>query len=295
MVVSGMVFATDPARVAEPIDQRQQERIVDFARARLMPAGIVGDLDVRDCGHRRFEAAREIALHHLHVVDVGLKMEIVGPEAFHEPQGLVAAVQEEARHVARVDRLDQELDASPARRLGGEGEVGDEGLLEDSPIGARRRYAGEAIEPRAAEFLRIVQSARDAIAELRLAAGQDCDSALAGRPVSGRQVEQRLRQAVVGEPPGDIARAVLVGRGKFDALEAGPRRRGEAVQEWQLSEQKAQVSGEIRHAGSGRETGAFGPSILDPDQCAKAPARRAARSPAACISSVARLARPSRA
>ena len=76
-----------------------------------MPAGIVGDLDVRDCGHRRFEAAGEIALHHLHVVDVGLQMEIVGADPSHEPQGVVAAIEEKARHVAGVDRLDQELDA----------------------------------------------------------------------------------------------------------------------------------------------------------------------------------------
>ena len=200
------IFAADPALVAEPIDQRQQERVVDFARARLMPARIVGDLDMGDLRHRRFETAGEVALHHLHMIEIGLQIEIVGLDAAHDAHGLVAAVQKEARHVAGVDRLDQEPDAALARRVGGKGEVGDECLFEGGSTGVGRRNAGEAIEARAAEFLGIIESPRDAVAELGFAPGEDSSSAFASLPVSGGQVEERLGQTVIGEPPGDIAR-----------------------------------------------------------------------------------------
>jgi hypothetical protein len=43
-----LVFAADPAVVAQPVEQLEQEGIIDFAGARLMPAGVVGDLDMAD-------------------------------------------------------------------------------------------------------------------------------------------------------------------------------------------------------------------------------------------------------
>ena len=69
---------------------------------------------------------------------------------------------------------------------------------EDAPDEGKLAGDGSA---GAAKLFGVVERARDAVAELLSAAGQDCDSALAGVPVSGRKIEQRLRQAVVGEPP----------------------------------------------------------------------------------------------
>src|SRR5258708_2042605 len=43
-----LVFATDVAFVAERIEQVEQERVVDFAGARFVAAGVIGELDVRD-------------------------------------------------------------------------------------------------------------------------------------------------------------------------------------------------------------------------------------------------------
>ena len=120
---------------------------------------------------------------------------------------------------------------------------------------ARRSAPGGAIPARQLSRAQpssagIIERARNAVAELPLAAGEDGDSPLAGLPVSGRKVEQRLGQTMVGEPPGDVARRVVIRRGVLDALEPGPRRRGEAVQERQLGEQKAQIGGKYRHARS---------------------------------------------
>src|SRR5258705_7963366 len=42
----GVVFAADRAPVLQPVDLRQQRREIDLARARLVAARDVGDLDV---------------------------------------------------------------------------------------------------------------------------------------------------------------------------------------------------------------------------------------------------------
>src|SRR5258708_13230539 len=50
---------------------------------------------------------RDIALHHLHVVDVILNKEIIRSDIGDTLNRLLCPVQEKARHVAGVDRLNQ--------------------------------------------------------------------------------------------------------------------------------------------------------------------------------------------
>src|SRR5580658_3323722 len=64
------VFATDPARITQPIDASEQERIVDLTAARLVAPGIVGQLQMADTIKIAPDGLRQVALHHLHVIDV---------------------------------------------------------------------------------------------------------------------------------------------------------------------------------------------------------------------------------
>src|SRR5690606_19884388 len=66
----GLVFAADPAVVAELVDEAEQPGVVDLARPRLVAARGVGDLRVGDPGQVPGDGVGELALHALHVIDV---------------------------------------------------------------------------------------------------------------------------------------------------------------------------------------------------------------------------------
>src|SRR3546814_2854336 len=65
----GLVLAADPALVAHAVDGVEQEGVVDLAAARLVAAGIVGELHVRDLAEVLLDGACQVALHHLHVIE----------------------------------------------------------------------------------------------------------------------------------------------------------------------------------------------------------------------------------
>src|SRR6185437_4739159 len=64
-----LVFAPDPATITNSVEMPEQEGIVDLAGPRLVAAGIVGKLDMGDVGQMFLQGPRDVALHHLHVVD----------------------------------------------------------------------------------------------------------------------------------------------------------------------------------------------------------------------------------
>src|SRR5918995_5075281 len=72
-----LVLAADPAVVADPVEVAEQERVVDFARTRLVSARIVGKLDMGDPRQVLLDRAGEIAFHDLHVIDVVLDEDFV--------------------------------------------------------------------------------------------------------------------------------------------------------------------------------------------------------------------------
>ena len=100
-----------------------EERIVDLARPRLVPAGIVGDLDVRDAVEVCLDGPGEIPLHDLHVVDIVLKIEVVRAHAVEDRQRLFGRAEEKPRYVARVDGFDQQLDPGLLQPVGGKLQV----------------------------------------------------------------------------------------------------------------------------------------------------------------------------
>jgi hypothetical protein len=103
------------------------------------------------------------------------------------------------------------------------------------------------MEGAAAERPGVADRLPDAAAELLLAPGQGGEAALAAGPVAGREVEQRLGQAVLAQAAGDRLGRVLVGEQELDAGEARRGRRREPVEEGVLLERHAEVGGEARH------------------------------------------------
>src|SRR5438477_9803840 len=111
-----LVFAPDPAAISDRVEMPEQEGIVDLAGAGLVAAGIVGQLYMGDATKMLLQAARDVALHHLHVVNVVLDKEIVRPDVADELSRLLGAAEEEAGNIDRVDRLDQKPDMLARQR-----------------------------------------------------------------------------------------------------------------------------------------------------------------------------------
>src|SRR5258705_648339 len=65
-----LVFASDPAAIADRVAMAEQEGIVDLSGAGLVAAGIVGELDMGDAAEMLLQAPRDVDLHHLHVEDI---------------------------------------------------------------------------------------------------------------------------------------------------------------------------------------------------------------------------------
>ena len=106
-----LVLTANPAAIADLVEMSKQERIIDFASARLVAAGIVGELDMRNTREMLLHRSRYIALHYLHVVDIVLNKQIIRSDIGDDLNGLLCPVQEKAGNVTGVDRLDQKSNA----------------------------------------------------------------------------------------------------------------------------------------------------------------------------------------
>src|SRR6185312_1251109 len=58
-----LVFASDPAAIADRVEVAEQEGIVDLAGTGLVAAGIVRELDMTDAPEMLLQGARDVALH----------------------------------------------------------------------------------------------------------------------------------------------------------------------------------------------------------------------------------------
>lgn len=72
-----------------------------------MPLGYAGDLHVTDIGQVLAECADDVALHDLGVIKIHLHFEIRRIHLGQQCMRVPLIIQEIARHVARIDRLDQ--------------------------------------------------------------------------------------------------------------------------------------------------------------------------------------------
>ncbi len=115
--------------------------IVDLAGARLVPAGIVGNLQVGNPLEVALNGRRQIAFHDLHVIDVVLQEQIRGTDVGHDVQRLGRAVDEEPGNVARVDRFEEQPDARIVEARRGAAQVCNQRVAGPADLDAGRRQS----------------------------------------------------------------------------------------------------------------------------------------------------------
>jgi len=204
-----------------------------------------GDLHVADDRHHLGQAHDHLAMDPLAVVDVELQLEVGQRQLRDQRRRLAEIVQEIARHVAAVERLQDDVQPVLGRRRAGEADG-----LPIACAGLRRARRGDArhhVQPAHPRRQRVVHGLRHARLELRPTLGKHRHAAVAGRPVARRHVEQRDLQPVGLQAIGDLLRRMFVGEEEFDGLEAGVGGRGEAVEKAPFVEHHRQVGGEAGH------------------------------------------------
>jgi len=201
-----------------------------------------------DAADVRPERRCEIPADNLRVVEVHLHFEMARADLFAYRMRLVLAVEEEARDVAGVDRLDEELSAKRCGALYGGSKIVDVSLLMTLPVGIVWHSAGKDVQPRRSEAIGVLEREIDAREEVLLAARDRSASAFPGFPIAGRGIEEDVLEPVVGQPAGDVLRRKLVGKEKLDCRESSACRAFETFGEGDLREHHRKVGGEARHA-----------------------------------------------
>ncbi|KAF5293272.1 hypothetical protein FQR65_LT20119 [Abscondita terminalis] len=244
---SGKSEKAHPALVADAVQVREQEGVVDLARAGFVAARVVRQLHVADARQLLLQRGRQFALGALGVVDVVLHEGVGRAHLVEDGQGLVRAVQVEAGNVEGVDGFDQQAQVGGAQRGGGKAQVLDEGAAQRGGIDAGRRLAGQAVELGHAQGLGIGHGLGHTSAELVDAVRVAGDAALARIPVAGGQVVQHDLQAMGADALLDLLVRMGVGEQELHGLEAGAGGALEAVEERHLGEQHAEVGSETGH------------------------------------------------
>src|SRR5690606_13948586 len=91
-----LVFTADPTGIATPLEFLENEPVVDFASARLIASGIIGNLHMRDPILEAPEIRNQMSLHDLHVIKIILNVEIVRTNPIEDAFGMVGGRQEKS-------------------------------------------------------------------------------------------------------------------------------------------------------------------------------------------------------
>src|SRR3954453_11002261 len=258
-----IIFAADEAGITEPVEFVEQERIVQLLAIRLVARGDAGDLDVADHRHHLAQPHRNVAMDDLAVIDVELEFQVRKPQLLDQVAREAEIIEEVAGHIARIDRLEHDVDAVRREELGGPRDRFVERLDRDAlaTVGDARHQ----MQPLDAGRLGVGKRGLQARLELGESRRECRKALLAGIPIARRQVEQRLSQAVALEPLADRLGRMLIGKEKLDGSEAGCRSGVEAVEERHLGEHHREIGGK---AGHGNPLVYLSPGSLTPVTCA---------------------------
>ena len=180
-------------------------------------------------------------------------------DSLDDPPRLVRQGQEIAGHVDDIDGLDEKRDAELRQSIRRPGQILDEDILPRGGTGA-----GHGMELAAAIGLGIADGGGEGGAEIIRASCQRAQTALAGIPITRRQVHQhhlhpgalRRRRHLLGR--------MLVGEGELDGGEAGGRGGLEALEEGDLGEHEGEIGAELRHEGRALKREGAGTGDADP-------------------------------
>src|SRR5665213_571302 len=242
-----LVFAADPAAISDLVEISKQERIVDLAGAGFVAAGIVGELHMANAGKVLSQRRCDIALHHLHVIDVVLDEQIVRSDIGDDLNGLLGPAQEEAGNVAGVDRLDQKPNTLAGKGVRRESQIPQQHFIQFKTVCVDGRDADQAIELTAIQGFGVIDGTPHAIAEFVDPIRKDGEAPLAGAPIARGEIVQDLGQSMLLQLLAQHRLFEIIGEQIFHAAEAGGLGRGETVEERQLVEEHREIGGKFRH------------------------------------------------
>jgi hypothetical protein len=242
-----VVLQADVALEPEAIHLGEQEVEVDLAGARLVPPGVVRDLDVVDLGELLAQDLPQVSLGALRVVDIVLDIHVGPPHLGDDVHHLRHPIEDEARDVEGVDVLDDLVHADLAQRIRRELQVLHQGFdmhLFGIPGDHLPR---QAVHPRDGQHLGVLHRRLDPCPELLDPVRVSPDPAVAAGPVPARQIEEDDLQAVLIQGLLHLVRRLLVWEQKLHRLEPRLRRGGEALDEGLVGEHQRQVGSDLRH------------------------------------------------
>src|ERR1035441_2319620 len=139
------VLAADPAVVTDFVQQRVQILVTNLAGIGLVPFRTAGNLHATAVRSVAPQLGGEVALHHLHVVQIELHFEVGRVHGRADLVRFRLRVDEEAGHVATIDRLQEQHDMVLRQFSGGVFEVLDQGGAAGRRDGAGARDTGHGM------------------------------------------------------------------------------------------------------------------------------------------------------
>src|SRR6266849_5369769 len=241
------VLQADGAAIAQFVEVGEECGDGLLAGARLVAARHVGDLHVPDPGEVAAQHGARILAHHAGVVLVELEAHVRRVRRVDQVDRHVRCRSEVAGHVDGVDVLDEQGEAGLRHQRRGGAQVRDGGPAGLLARDARRRDAGERVQPARPEPLRRGDRVAHGLQEFRLAAGQGEKTALSLPPVARPRVEEHQLEAQLAERTFDGRRIQLVDEQDLHSPEPRLGRSPEPIQDRQLLPEHGQVGGEARH------------------------------------------------
>ena len=161
-----------------------------------MTARIIGNLDMTDTRQILLQNTRQLTFHSLGMVNVVLQISIRMRHLVENAEHLGRRIQEKPRHVARIERLDQQTDIFCRQRLGGKTQV-----LDHHPtlLGHRHIRPGlsdQTVDLFDAQPLRILNGSIHARAELGLTRRITGNATLAACKITRRQIDEHQIQPI---------------------------------------------------------------------------------------------------
>ncbi len=153
-------------------------------------------------------------------------------------------IEEIARAVAGIERLDQERDARFRRRFGRAGEIADEDSLRRRTL-FRRNTSGEAMDRAAADGDGIIKRALECIVPFTLAPGNGGKTGLAF--ATGWRIDAELGQAMPRQFRFHGRGRNVIGKQQLDRAKPRRRRGAETLEQRALGEQISEIGGEAGH------------------------------------------------
>src|SRR5215475_5180870 len=112
-----MIFAANPAGIAQVVNEVEEIQVVDLTHVWLVPPGIPGNLKMPDDFEMGANLLGQVTTHHLTMVQVHLQKQVIASDILDNLMSVIGGMEKIPRHIARIDRLDHELNAVWAQRL----------------------------------------------------------------------------------------------------------------------------------------------------------------------------------